>query len=119
MLSFKVCSAWRIYMSFYGLFQCKGSNGFGYNTTAEEVTSDLSLDGKNIVITGVNSGLGKETARVLAARGATIFGTARTLEKAKNACKEIGSGAVGIACELSDPQNVRSAVEAIKIKSKK
>ncbi|MES0489005.1 MAG: SDR family oxidoreductase [Leptospirales bacterium] len=106
-------------MSLYGLFQRKSPNGFGYNTTAEEVTKDLSLSGKTILITGCNSGLGKETARVLAKRGAKVFGTARTLEKARNACAEFGQSAVGLSCELSDPQSVRSAVKEIKNKVKK
>jgi len=106
-------------MSIYGLFQRKGANGYGYNSTAEQVTSDLDLNGKNIIVTGCNSGLGRETARVLARRGAKVYGTARTLEKARRACDDIGLGAVGIACELSDPANVRSAVKALKNKVKK
>lgn len=38
---------------------------------------------KVVLITGVSSGIGVETVRVLASTGATIFGTARNLEKAK------------------------------------
>ncbi|PKY06030.1 short-chain dehydrogenase [Aspergillus campestris IBT 28561] len=40
---------------------------------------------KVVLITGVSSGVGVETVRVLASTGATIFGTARNLEKAKEA----------------------------------
>lgn len=36
-----------------------------------------------LLITGVSSGIGVETVRVLALTGATIFGTARNLEKVK------------------------------------
>ncbi|KAJ5120206.1 short-chain dehydrogenase [Penicillium atrosanguineum] len=40
---------------------------------------------KVVLITGVSSGIGVETVRVLASTGATVFGTARNLEKAKEA----------------------------------
>ena len=50
--------------------------------TAESVTEGVDLSGKFALVTGVNSGIGTETARVLALRGATVLGTARTQEKA-------------------------------------
>lgn len=62
------------------------------------------------MITGVSSGLGAETARVLQLRGATIFGAARTIEKAGDACRTLGPSAVPIACELSEPASVRACV---------
>ena len=101
-------------MSLYSMLQPKGPNGFGYGSTAEEVTAGLSLGGKTFLITGCNSGLGLETARVLALRGGRIFGTARTAEKAKAALASFGPSTVGVACELSDPASVRSSVKAVK-----
>ena len=102
-------------MSLLALFKKKGPNGFGYGSTAEEVTGGISLSGKTILITGCNSGLGKESMRVLALRGAKILGAARTLEKANDACREAGGAASkGYACELSDPSSVRACVESIK-----
>jgi NADP-dependent 3-hydroxy acid dehydrogenase YdfG len=53
--------------------------GFNKRSTAEEVTEGLDLGGKTIVITGVNSGLGYESMRVLCQRGAHVIGLARTL----------------------------------------
>ena len=53
--------------------------------SAEEVVAGLDLRGKTIVVTGVSSGLGVETARVLAKAGATDVGGARDLEKARTA----------------------------------
>ena len=58
-------------------FKLKGSKGFGYESTAEEVTKSLSLLGKTILVTGCNSGLGKETMRVLKLRGGEVIGTGR------------------------------------------
>ena len=34
----------------------RGKSGFGMASTAEEVTAGLDLSGKNVLITGVNSG---------------------------------------------------------------
>jgi WW domain-containing oxidoreductase len=101
-------------MSLYQHFKGKGPSGFGYGSTAEEVTAGLSLEGKTILVTGCNSGLGLETLRVLSLRGARVLGTARTLEKARAACGAVGGQAVPLACELSDPSSVRACVAAVK-----
>ena len=101
-------------MSLIGMIKGKGSNGFGYDSTAEEVTAGLDLSGKRILITGSNSGLGLESARVLAKRGATILAAARTKEKAAKALEEIGAQGAPLACELSDPDSVRACVAAVK-----
>ncbi|OJJ45162.1 hypothetical protein ASPZODRAFT_134570 [Penicilliopsis zonata CBS 506.65] len=57
--------------------------------TALQIVKDSQMEGqlkgKTVVITGVSSGLGVETARALAATGATLFLTARDLVKAKTA----------------------------------
>lgn len=101
-------------MSLIGLFKPKGKSGFGYTSTAEEVTAGIDLKGKTILITGCNSGLGQETARVLALRGARIVGTTRTAEKARSALAAFGNIHSGYACELSDPKSVRACVTALK-----
>lgn len=108
-------------MSLYALFQGRGPSGFGYGSTAEEVTEGLSLAGKTILLTGCNSGLGLEAMRVLVKRGARVLGTARTLEKAAAACAAVGTapagpgpGAEPLACELAEPKSVRSCVAAVK-----
>src|ERR1700723_743658 len=67
----------------------------------------LSLAGQTILVTGCNSGIGQETCRVLALRGALVLGTARTKEKATAACSTFPGKAVGYSCELSDPSSVR------------
>ena len=101
-------------MSLYALLAGKGPSGFGYGSTAEQVTDGLSLAGKTILITGCNSGLGYEAMRVLALRGARVVATARTLEKAKAACASVVGETVPLACELADPASVRACVAAVK-----
>lgn len=91
----------------------RGANGFGYASTAEEVTAGLDLRGRTILITGVGSGLGQESGRVLAMRGATIFGAARSVAKAAEACRGFGGDAVPLACDLSDPASVRACIEVV------
>ena len=60
-------------------------SSFGASATAEEVSAGIDLSGKIIVVTGCNSGIGLETMRVLALRGAHVIGTARTLERGAEA----------------------------------
>jgi WW domain-containing oxidoreductase len=88
-------------------------SGFGFDSTAEDVTEGLDLSGQRWLVTGVNSGLGFETARVLSLRGAHIVGLARTAEKATAALAQLGGPATAVACELSDLSSVRSAVGAV------
>ena len=56
-------------------------NAFGFESTTDEVLDGISLEGKRALITGTSGGLGAETARALAARGAAITLVARDLEK--------------------------------------
>ena len=86
---------------------------FGFESTAEQVTAGVDLKGTNWLITGSNSGLGQESARVLAMRGAHILAAARTSEKAAGALALLGIEGTPIACELSDLGSVRAAVTAV------
>ena len=101
-------------MSLIALFKSKGPTGFGYASTASDVTQSAPLIGKTILVTGCNSGLGLETMRVLASRGAHVIGAARTVDKANEAAATAGGRATGVACELSDPASVRACVETVK-----
>ncbi|KAI0143974.1 hypothetical protein F4776DRAFT_609948, partial [Hypoxylon sp. NC0597] len=57
--------------------------------TGRQVVEDEGLVGamsdKVVLITGVSSGMGPETVRAIASTGATIFATARNLDKAREA----------------------------------
>lgn len=88
-----------------------GANGFGYASSADEVTRGLSLRGKRVLITGANSGLGFETARVLTRRGATVLAAARSQEKAEATCALLGKDAIPVVCELSEPSSAAACAE--------
>jgi len=75
---------------------------FDRNTTAEQATAGLDLAGRTALVTGGTSGIGLETARVLALRGAHVLVAGRTLDKARAVCGEIPGRATPLACELED-----------------
>jgi WW domain-containing oxidoreductase len=106
-------------MSLYSMMAPKGPSGFGYGSTAEQVTEGVDLSGKTILVTGCNSGLGLETMRVLAKRGAHVIGTSRTETKASEAGRSVGGKTTGLACELSEPKSVRAALETLHDKGTK
>ncbi|XP_014668004.1 PREDICTED: retinol dehydrogenase 13-like [Priapulus caudatus] len=56
---------------------------------APKCSSTARIDGKTIVITGSNTGIGKETGKELARRGARIIIACRNVEKGEEAKKEI------------------------------
>lgn len=87
---------------------------FGADSTAEEVTAGLDLSGRTALITGANSGLGYETARVLALRGATVIAAARTLEKAGEARDSIQGKVIPVAIELTDFGSIVTGTDAVR-----
>jgi NAD(P)-dependent dehydrogenase (short-subunit alcohol dehydrogenase family) len=87
---------------------------FGAKSTAEEVTQDIDLTGKLALVTGCNSGIGYETMRVLALRGAHVIGTARTALKARDACKSVRGQTTPVVLELTDLESVSAAAEQVR-----
>ena len=86
---------------------------YGAKSTAEEVTQGMDLTGTTALVTGCNSGIGYETMRVLALRGAHVIGTGRTLEKAEVACASVDGETTPLALELSDFQSVVDCAAAV------
>lgn len=87
---------------------------FGAESTAEEVTAGLDLSGSTALVTGCNSGLGYETMRVLALRGAHVIGTGRTLEKAAVACDTVAGRTTPLALELADFDSANACADAVR-----
>ncbi len=101
-------------MSIAGLVKGRGPSGFGYGSTAEEVTQGIDLSGKTFLVTGVASGLGLETIRVLSMRGANVVALARTQEAAAAAMASVAAKGMPVACDLSEPGSVRAAAATVK-----
>ncbi|KAL9586168.1 MAG: hypothetical protein Q9212_001089 [Teloschistes hypoglaucus] len=78
------------------------------------------LSGKVFIVTGVSSGIGVETVRAIASTGATVYGTARDTEKAKQALGSLlDSGHVHILhMDQSDLSSVRAAADDFRSQSK-
>jgi NAD(P)-dependent dehydrogenase (short-subunit alcohol dehydrogenase family) len=97
---------------------------FGATSTTEEVLSGINLRGKRILVTGVSAGLGVETARSLAARGAHVVGAARDLDKAEVATAQVrkdaaanGGGFELVVLDLASLKSVRACADGLLKKS--
>jgi len=67
----------------------------GRHTTAEQVSRGVDLSGQRAIVTGSNTGIGLETARVLALRGCQVVMACRDLDKAAGGRDQILSSAAG------------------------
>ena len=89
---------------------------YGNTTTTDEVLEGLDLVGRRVVITGAASGLGRESARALAAHGASVTVLARSRDRAARAAEEIEALVPAAKVEsgvvdLADLSTIRSFAE--------
>jgi NAD(P)-dependent dehydrogenase (short-subunit alcohol dehydrogenase family) len=86
---------------------------FGSESTTDEVLDGVDLSGVNVLITGTSAGLGVETARALAAHGASVTGVVRDVDKARAGLDEAGAEAVALyQADLASLASVRSFTDA-------
>jgi len=86
---------------------------FGATSSASAVTADIDLTGKTALVTGCNSGIGYETMRVLALRGAHVLGTARSMNKAQDACQRIAGRCTPLVLELTDFDSIVACADHV------
>ncbi|KZT27906.1 NAD(P)-binding protein [Neolentinus lepideus HHB14362 ss-1] len=84
-------------------------------------TEDIpDLSGKVIIVTGANTGIGKETAKALLQRNAKVYIAARSQDKSEQAIKDLeketGKTAVFLKLDLADLPSIKTAAEEFKSK---
>ena len=88
-------------------------SNFGAQSTADEVLEGKDLSGRTVFITGGYSGLGQETARAMAARGAHVIISGRDATKLAAAAdalaEETGAAIDTLVCDLASLESVRAA----------
>ena len=70
--------------------------------------------GRVAVVTGANTGLGFETARMLAARGAAVVLAVRDVQKGKQAAARIDGDVSVQALDLTSLDSIRSAADSLR-----
>jgi NAD(P)-dependent dehydrogenase (short-subunit alcohol dehydrogenase family) len=76
----------------------------------------MELTGKTALITGATSGIGAETAKLLAAQGAHVVVSGRDAERGAAVVKAIedgGGSARFVSADLADPDGLRALVETV------
>ena len=76
--------------------------GFGRDTTTADVIEGIDLDGKLALVTGGSGGLGAETARALASKGARVVITARDVAKGEKVARGIRASTSNDAIEVEE-----------------
>lgn len=74
------------------------------------------LNGKIALVTGAGQGVGQGIAYALAAEGARIAVTGRTLQKLESTCAEIqrrGGEALPVQCNVKEPESLRACVDTV------
>ncbi|CAA0834358.1 NAD(P)-binding Rossmann-fold superfamily protein [Striga hermonthica] len=71
------------------LFSRKWNSGFSASSTAEQATEGIDGSGLTAIVTGASSGIGAETARVLALRGVYVIMAVRNISTVQEAKQEI------------------------------
>jgi NAD(P)-dependent dehydrogenase (short-subunit alcohol dehydrogenase family) len=94
---------------------------FDATSTTDEVLEGTDLSNMRVLVTGASAGLGVETARALASRGARVVGAARDLAKAERATAQVrvdadaGGGSLELVeLDLASLANVRDCADALR-----
>eukprot|EP00250_Pteridium_aquilinum_P035695 c9834_g2_i1 orf=241-858(+) len=100
-------------------FGKQADSGFGFYSTAAEVTEGIDGSALTAIVTGGASGIGEETAKILVLRGVHVIIAARNLEAAvivkKNICNEKSDAKLDLLhLDLSSLASVRQFVNDFK-----
>ncbi|MFJ5296462.1 SDR family oxidoreductase [Pseudomonas sp. NPDC088368] len=73
----------------------------------------MTVQGKTILVTGGNSGIGLATARLLLENGARVAITGRDQAKLDAAAAELGGDVLAIRADLNEPADLDAVVKAV------
>ncbi len=94
--------------------QTPTQSGFHAKSTAAEVLADIDLTGKTAIVTGGYSGIGLETVRALADKGATVIVPVRSEAKARENMSGLSGDIRTAPMDLAGVATVRRFAETIK-----
>ena len=85
---------------------------FHRKSTGNEVLAEFELNGKTAIVTGGYSGIGLETTRALAKKGARVIVPVRSEKKAKESLQGL-DGVETAPLDLADLSSVRTFVQGV------
>lgn len=85
--------------------------GFGRASEPDDVLQGVDLAGRSAIVTGGYSGIGLETTRALADRGARVIVPVRTPEKADQTLADVQGDVTTVEMDLADLATVRRAAK--------
>jgi NAD(P)-dependent dehydrogenase (short-subunit alcohol dehydrogenase family) len=71
------------------------------------------MDNSIALVTGANTGIGKEIARQLAAAGMTVYAASRDAERGERAVAEIGRGTRPLMLDVTDAGSIATAARQV------
>lgn len=90
-------------------------SGFHAKSTAAEVLEDINLAGKVAIVTGGYSGIGLETVRALASKGAKVIVPVRSEAKSKDALAGLSGDIATAPMDLADLASVKQFVASMQV----
>lgn len=81
------------------------------DTAVEVRSATTDFNGRTILVTGASGGIGAATVRQLAAAGAKMIASARTLDSLAALCDE--TGAQPLVFDLTSEESIKDAVEGL------
>src|SRR6202040_3275039 len=80
---------------------------------SDHLRRNMIANSKDVVVTGVSSGIGWGTTKVLVSKGFRVFGSVRKQADADRLQKEFGNAFVPIMMDITDADAVREAAEKV------
>jgi 3-oxoacyl-[acyl-carrier protein] reductase len=91
----------------------KGMQPININVSNVQVMPNELLKGRNAVVTGAGSGIGKAISAAMLNSGAVVVGLGRNNEKLQKVADELGDKYIPFACDVSEVDNLATRVAEI------